>query len=244
MTFTLAMTLIFGSASGAPAGPQSLTLQAADRVSISALSYEARSPKAVVLLFHQAGSSKAEYATIAPRLAASGYSSLAIDQRSGGTLFGPNETVARLSTSASYAAAKADLVAALDWATQRHLPVILWGSSYSAALIFEVAADHAGQVNALLAFSPGEYLETPDEVAKAAAQVQIPIYVTSSSSADEVSAARMILSASPSRTKIQYEPKYGVHGSSTLMETRNPKGAAKNWVHVLSFLDALSLPPS
>ncbi|WP_247438195.1 lysophospholipase [Bradyrhizobium sp. 139] len=113
-TMTLAMTLIFGSALGAAACPQPLTLQAADHVSISALNYEAQSPKAVVLLFHQAGSSKAEYATIALRLAASGYSSLAIDQRSGGTLFGPNETAGRLSKSASYAAAKADLVAALD----------------------------------------------------------------------------------------------------------------------------------
>ncbi|WP_247438193.1 hypothetical protein [Bradyrhizobium sp. 139] len=111
-------------------------------------------------------------------------------------------------------------------------------------MIFEVAADHAGHVNALLAFSPGEYLGDPDEVAKAAARVQVPIYVTSSSSADEVGAARTILSASPARTKIQYEPKYGVHGSSTLIETRNPKGAAENWVHVLSFLGALSVPPS
>lgn len=244
MTITLPIMLVLGLTMGATAGPQAVTLQAADRVPISALVYEAQRPKAMVLLFHQAGSSKAEYATIAPKLATSGYSSLAIDQRSGGTLFGPNDTVARLSKLASFAEAKADLVAALDWATQRHLPIILWGSSYSAALIFEVAADHEGQVSALVAFSPGEYLGPPSEVARAAAQVHVPIYVTSSSSADEVSAARTILSASPARMKTQFVPKYGVHGSSTLIETRNPKGAAENWVHVLSFLDALPLPPS
>lgn len=50
----------------------------------------------MILLFHQAGSSKAEYATISPRLVAAGYSALAIDQRSGGELFGSNETAAAL----------------------------------------------------------------------------------------------------------------------------------------------------
>jgi hypothetical protein len=34
-------------------------------------------------------------------------------------------------------------MAAYDWALSRHLPILLWGSSYSAALIFEVAAEHA-----------------------------------------------------------------------------------------------------
>lgn len=240
----IAVALVFGLRAMANADAEAVKLQTADDVSISAVAYEATKPKAIILLFHQAGSSKAEYTTIAPKLASSAYTSLAIDQRSGGTLFGPNDTVARLSKSASYAEAKADLIAALDWAAKRHLPIILWGSSYSAALIFEVAADHEAQVSALLAFSPGEYLGTSSEVARAAAQVHVPIYVTSSSSADEVGAARTILSASSARIKTQFVPKYGVHGSSTLIETRNPKGAAENWAHVLLFLDALPLPPS
>lgn len=244
VTITLAVSLVIGLSVNAHADPQGVKLLAVDQVSISALVYEAPKPKAIVLLFHQANSSKAEYATIAPKLAGSGYTSLAIDQRSGGSLFGPNETVARLPKPASYAEAKADLVAALDWAEPRHLPIILWGSSYSAALIFEVAADHEKQISALLAFSPGEYLETDNEVARAAAQVHVPIYVTSSSSADEIEAARTILSASSASIKTQFEPKHGVHGSSTLIEARNPKGAAENWRHLLAFLAALPLPPS
>lgn len=194
------------------------------------------------LLFHQADSNKAEYATIAPKLANAGYTSLAIDQRSGGSLFGPNDTAAHFAKRASYADAKNDLVAALDWARRRRLPIILWGSSYSAALVFEVAADHPNQVGAVLAFSSGEYLETANEVARAAAKVYAPIYITSASSADEVEAARAILSASPAPIKAQFEPHYGVHGSSTLIETRNPKGAAENWRHVLAFLTALPSP--
>lgn len=218
-------------------------LRAQDGVLISAVVYEASRPKAIILLFHQAGSSKAEYATIAPRLVAAGYSALAIDQRSGGDLYGPNETTSPLKKPATYEDAKLDLEAAFDWARTRHLPILLWGSSYSAALIFEVAAKHPEQVGAILAFSPGEYLAIEGEVAQAAARVHVPIYVTSSSDAGEIEVARAILSASPSRTKTQFVPKFGLHGSSTLIEARNPKGAAENWSHVLSFLSGLPKTP-
>jgi alpha-beta hydrolase superfamily lysophospholipase len=243
MTTAVVLSLLTVFSVNANADTRAIMLQAADHVSISALVYEAYKPKAIILLFHQADSSKTEYAAIAPKLANAGYTSLAIDQRSGGSLFGPNDTVAHLAKPASYADAKKDLVAALDWAKLRRLPIILWGSSYSAALVFEVAAEHPDQISALLAFSPGEYLETSNEVARAATEVHVPIYVTSATSADEIEAARTILSASPARIKTQFEPRYGVHGSSTLIETRNPKGAAENWRHVLAFLAALPLPP-
>jgi len=231
----------FGLSTGAIAQTATtpVTLQARDGVSISGLVYPAAHPKAIVLLFHQANSSKAEYATIAPRLAASGFTALAIDQRSGGSMYGPNETAARLSSPATYDQARPDLVAALDWAVPQHLPVVLWGSSYSAALVFEVAAEHAGEVSAVVAFSPGEYLEDSGSVARAAAGVRAPIYVTSSPDAEEVRTARAILAASPARVKTQYVPRFGVHGASTLIEARDPKGAADNWMHVLAFLTAL-----
>jgi dienelactone hydrolase len=236
---TIVLTFWLLASAEASAGAEPLALQARDGVSISALVYEATHPKGVILLFHQAGSSKAEYATIAPRLAAAGFTALAIDQRSGGSLYGPNETASRLHKPATYEDAKADLEAALDWALPRHLPIILWGSSYSAALVFEVAAEHPNQVSAILGFSPGEYLDRSGAVARAAARVQVPIYITSSSDPDEIQAGRAILSASPARVKIQFTPKSGVHGASTLVKARNPKGAAENWDHVLAFLSAL-----
>jgi len=219
-----------------------VTLQAQDGVSIAGLVYPAAHAKAIVLLFHQAVSSKAEYATIAPRLAAAGFTALAIDLRSGGSMYGPNETAARLSSPATYEQARLDLVTALDWAQPQHLPVVLWGSSYSAALVFEVAAAHADEVSAVVAFSPGEYLADRGAVARAAAGVRVPIYVSSAPEADEVRAARAILSASPARVKTQYVPRFGVHGASTLIEARDPKGAADNWAHVLAFLNALPAP--
>ena len=134
-------------------------------------------------------------------------------------------------------------MAALDWAQPLHLPIILWGSSYSAALIYEVAAEHEHEISAILAFSPGEYLETSGAVARAASRVHVPIYVTSASTTDEIEAGHAILSVSPARTKTQFQPKFGVHGSSTLIEARNPKGAADNWNHVMAFLAALPKSP-
>ena len=233
-----AAILISGSAAADAAG-EGVTLRARDGVSISAMAYTAEHPKAIVLLFHQAESSKAEYATIAPHLAGAGFTALAIDQRSGGNLYGPNETARRLGKPASFEQAKPDLEAALDWATAKHLPVVLWGSSYSASLVFEVAAEHPKEVSAVMAFSPGEYFDDMSAVRRAAAKVRVPIYVTSAPDAGEIGDAKAILAASPARSKTQYVPQFGVHGASTLIEAQDPKGAAENWKHALAFLNTL-----
>jgi dienelactone hydrolase len=216
---------------------QPLKLRADDGVVIYGAYYQATHPKALILLFHQADSSKNEYAQIAPRLVAAGYSALAIDQRSGGELFGRNETALRFGRPATHLDAKPDLEAALAWGERQGSPVILWGSSYSASLAFTVAAEHPRSVKAVLAFSPGEYFDQPMMVHEAAAHVTAPVYVTSASGADEISAARSILAVLPAQTKEQYVPsKGGVHGASTLLNSRNPKGAAANWQAVLTFL--------
>ncbi|MEX1827117.1 alpha/beta hydrolase [Luteibacter sp. CQ10] len=217
-----------------------VTLRAVDGVEVSALSYEAAHPRALILLFHQAGSGKGEYATIAPRLAKAGYSSLAVDQRSGGGLFGTNQTAAKLGHDVGYLDAKPDLVAALRWAEGKHLPIVLWGSSYSSSLVFVVAAENPGKVAAVMAFSPGEYFDDKTLIRRAAAKVTVPIYVTSSSEKTEVDAARDILAASPSTRKVQYVPPHGVHGASTLIAGKDPQGADENWNQVLGFLGQLT----
>ena len=219
--------------------PQPLSLKAADGATIYGLHYPAGKPKAVVLLFHQAGSGKGEYASIAPRLVGAGYSALAIDQRAGGAMFGHNETAVALGRDAAYPDAEQDLEAAFGWARARKLPIILWGSSYSAALVFRLAARHPGEAEAVLAFSPAEYLDGPAVVRTAAARVSAPVFVTSAAEAQEIAAARALLAASPARVKVQHVPRAGVHGSSTLIASKNPGGAEENWRAVLSFLERL-----
>ncbi len=209
-----------------------------DGLTVSGKFYRATKPKALILLFHQANSSMDEYATIAPKLVEMGYSALAIDQRSGGTMFGKNLTAARMPTPASYGDALHDLDAALKWSSSMHLPVIVWGSSYSAALVFELAAKHPGDVSAVLAFSPGEYLGPGTPVAAAAAKVRVPVYVSVGSDAAELSAAKPVFEAIGSKRKTLHVPKIGKHGSSTLIAELNKDGAAANWAAVETFLQA------
>lgn len=214
----------------------SLRLKAADGVTVVARYYPASQPKALILLFHQAGSSKDEYASIAPRLNAAGYSALAVDQRSGGSLFGKNETMALIGSDPGYLPAERDLQAALDWGKQQKLPLALWGSSYSSSLVFVVAAKNPEAVKAVLAFSPGEYFDDKTMVAKAAARVKAPVYATSANDPGEIDAARQILKSVPG-DRVQYIPQAGgVHGSSTLIAARNRSGAEANWTSVLAFL--------
>ncbi len=235
--FTPLAAVLVASTAPTVAAPVPVQIKAADGVTVYGSYYKAPAPRALILLFHQAGSSMEEYATIAPRLVAAGYSALAIDQRSGGNLFGQNRTAAGLGHKADYLEARRDLEAALRWGEAQKLPPILWGSSYSAALVFLVAADHPQALKAVLAFSPGEYLDHKDMVKQAAARVRAPIYVTSAKDAEEIAVARTILAAAPAAVKVQYVPEAGgVHGSSTLIEKRDPLGAEANWRAVLAFL--------
>lgn len=235
VTFENSTTVAEGPISAEP-----VALTAKDGVKIAGVYTRASDPKALILLFHQADSGKDEYALIAPRLAEAGYSSLRIDQRSGGALYGVNETVKALGKSAGYLAAKPDLEAALAWAKAQKLPILLWGSSYSSSLAFVLAAEHP-EAKAVLAFSPGEYFDDKRMIAHAAAQVKVPVFVTSAMDGKEIDAARDILSAVPVAGKVQFVPKLGgVHGSSTLLRAKNPDGAEEAWKAVLAFLDGVT----
>ncbi|MHB8484411.1 MAG: alpha/beta hydrolase [Candidatus Acidiferrales bacterium] len=219
--------------------------KASDGVTIYADYYPAKdSSQPMILLFHQAHSNRYEYSTIAPRLESLGFSCLATDQRFGGTMFGEdNETDAHMSKVAAEShdvkGFEADLEAALAWAHAKDPRgrVILWGSSYSASLVFVVAARHPAEVAGVLAFSPGEYFPNHATLIEdAAKKVRVPVFITSENSADAVANATKIFDAVASGNKVHYSAKYAVHGSSTLLADRNPKGAAVTWQVVMKFL--------
>ncbi|HXT73077.1 MAG TPA: alpha/beta hydrolase, partial [Candidatus Angelobacter sp.] len=134
---------------------------------------------------------------------------------------------------------EADLEAALAWAHAKdpQRKVILWGSSYSASLVFVVAAKHPAEVAGVLAFSPGEYFpDHPTLIEDAAKKIHVPVFITSENSADAVANATKIFDAVASSHKVHYSAKYAVHGSSTLLADRNPKGANVTWQVVMKFL--------
>lgn len=239
---------LLAAASLLRAAEQPVTFQNAAGVPVFGEFYSADAPsRPTILLFHMAGSNHAEYNPIAPKLMQLGFNCLAIDQSSGGTMWGTrNRTAAafraKFHRAATYMEAKKDLEAALNWATrEKHSgPVILWGSSYSAAMVFLLAAEHPDQVKAVLAFSPSEYLEPQDAVATAAPHVKCPVFIDSAKNPEEIASANAILERLGSTNKTQFQPGVdGVHGSSTLRADRNPKGADENWKAVAQFLAQL-----
>jgi dienelactone hydrolase len=247
MLATLLAVLFGGFGFVPPLGSPSasFTIPAADGVRVYAQAYDTPDPKApLILLFHQAGSGKSEYAPLAPRLVELGFNALAVDLRSGGDLYlPPNETVLGLGRSTTkYEETLPDMEAALVWAKANHpaSPVYVWGSSYSAAMVFLLAAKHPKEIAAVIAFSPGEYLADKSAVHRAAAKVHVPVFVDSAADKQEIAAARSILDAVPAKQKTQYQPRAGIHGSSTLRVDRDPTGAELNWNAVTRFLRQLS----
>jgi dienelactone hydrolase len=179
----------------------------------------------IIVLFHQAGSSRGEYTDIAPWLNTLGYNCMAVDQRSGEIVRGvENETALRAEKAnrpTGYISALPDIKAALAYA-RRHYGqdgVIAWGSSYSAALVLKVAGDSPGVVDGVLAFSPGEYFKRAGKsatwVQDAARHIKVPVFITSSRKEADSWAA--IFAAIESGNKASFIPATdGRHGSRAL----------------------------
>ena len=204
---------------------ESVDFPTADGIKARADIYAAKNPSAaMILLFHQAGWSRGEYREIAPKLVELGYRVIAVDQRSGGGVNGVrNETNQRAEKKRlprGYLDAYADLDAALTYARE-HLQaerVIVWGSSYSASLVFRLASKRPEEVTAVMAFSPGEYFEKekgPVYTWSFAKSVEQPLFVTSSKREREQ--VKPIFDASPAEKKILFTPaSKGQHGSRAL----------------------------
>lgn len=218
-----------------------VTLTAADGVKVYGQYWPAPGGKApLILAFHQADSSHAEYEPLAPRLNRAGFSVLAIDQRSGGGEFGgKNQTAATLGREASYDDALPDMEAAVAWGRARAggAPLLVWGSSYSAALVFVLAARHLADVQGLLAFSPSEYLGKPGSVGRAARSLKLPVFIDQATDEEEIASSRAIFDVLPSGDKTLFlATTSGVHGSATLRADRNKAGAEEHWRAVMAFL--------
>jgi alpha-beta hydrolase superfamily lysophospholipase len=140
------------------AAPTEVNYLAQDNIKVYAEYHPVASAKALIVLFHQANGSRFEYKNIAPKLYALGFSTLAVDQRSGGGQFGGSNKTAAQVSAVGYLAALPDLTASLRYAkdTLKASKVIVWGSSYSSALVFLLAAQNLKDVAGVVAFSPDE----------------------------------------------------------------------------------------
>ena len=169
---------------------KTITLNAKDGLTVTADLYSIADSKApYILLFHQAGFSRGEYREIAPKLNQLGYNCLAIDQRSGKEVNGvvnlTHIEAVKQNKPTKYANAIPDVVGAYEY-VKTHFKsnkIIIWGSSYSASLVFYLAQKFPNSIAGLLAFSPGEYFKIDkNPIAFYAKKVNCPVFVTSAKS--------------------------------------------------------------
>ncbi len=222
----------------------SLQFNSIDSLSIYADLYEIADKNApIIILFHQARYSRGEYRTIAPKLNELGFTCLAIDQRSGEAVHGiTNETHAEAiekGKAVTYPDAYPDLEASLEYVKQ-HFPnkkIIVWGSSYSAALSFILTQKNRDDITAVIAFSPGNYFEFEGKkITDFAKEVTCPVFITSAG--DEQEYWKSIYENLPSTSKQYYLPETpGRHGSSALLETT--EGYEMYWAALQKFLSSI-----
>lgn len=190
-----------------------------------------------IVLCHRSHFNRGEYKDIAPRLQENGYACLALDQRSGMNVLGyENETYVRAKKaklSTSYIAARPDIEAAVAFAFRRNRrqPIVLVGSSYSAALALMIAAE-SEMVGAVAAFSPGEYLKGV-LVAEAVSNIRVPVFATGAR--EEIDDIESLLRGVPKKLVTLYRPsEAGRHGARVLWAaTKESEGY---WKPFLAFL--------
>ncbi|MGB0494969.1 MAG: alpha/beta fold hydrolase [Kangiellaceae bacterium] len=242
----LVVTLLF-SALVVKAKPmvEEVSFESKDKVSVNGYWIKSDKPKSspTIVLFHQAGASaQGEYKTIYPRLVDSGFNVLMIDLRSGGNRFGgTNKTAAKMGgKKIGYCEAYPDMNASLDWLNAQTLtgPVIVWGSSYSAGLVFNLAEENKKEVDGVMGFSPasGKPMEACklDGIINKITVPAIAFRPESEMAYDSVKTqAKLFKSAN-----IPYiEIKKGVHGSSMLVEERTKQNMDHAWEQVYKFLN-------
>ena len=215
---------------------KTVEFESTDGLIITADHYHIDKTKPIIVLCHQAGSSRGEYKEIAVTLNSLGFNCLAIDQRSGNAVNGvTNETNAKAVTAGKatgYNDSKQDVVSAVNWAkTYYNKNVILWGSSYSSSLALIVAAEEIN-VEKVLAFSPGEYL-SPTVVSTSISSLNKPAFLTSAK--NEKTQTSLLFNVISSTNKTQFTPTgAGNHGSQALWTSRTDH--AEYWVAVKTFL--------
>lgn len=229
MKYILAFTLLFfltTSDISHAKKTNTITFSSKDGLLITADTYvnnPASSP--FIILFHQAGWSRGEYLDIAPKLNDLGFNCMAVDQRSGGAVNGVvNQTTKAAKKEGKdtiYVDALPDIEASIEYVKENYKPekLIIWGSSYSAALVLKVAGDSPESVDGVLAFAPGEYFsrfgKSKKWIEDSAKNINDPVFITSAKA--EESKWKAIFNSIKSDKKVSFIPEtIGNHGSRAL----------------------------
>jgi len=220
------LLIIFVAVSFQLLAQKKISFKASDGLEVTADLYMLNSSDSpFIILFHQARWSRGEYLEIAPKLNELGFNCIAIDQRSGGEVNKVvNETHKRAENQklgTKYVDAEVDINSAIDYVKKNYSKsskLIIWGSSYSSALVLKIGGDR-NDVDAILSFAPGEYFEDMGKpsnyVQQSAENILVPVFITSMKS--EKPNWWGIYEAIPSIGKDYFIPETdGQHGSRAL----------------------------
>ncbi len=222
-----------------------MPIPTSDDIVMSSMWYETKNvPKGKtaknMILLHQARFNKSEYKDIALKLNELGFNCLAVDLRSGGDIMDMKNETARQAKDAGlsteYIDAEGDVVSAVNYMGMRFKDnVILMGSSYSASLALKVANDHK-MVDAVIAFSPGEYFNNAPNVKQAIKGLSKPTFMTSTK--EESAEVKKLMNQVKAKNKVQFIPKSeGTHGARVLWE--DDPHQEEYWKALTAFLETI-----
>ncbi len=221
----VAFVLLAAACMSPAARAETVTTKAADGITVYGEAYYGGLPATapMISLFHQAGSNgRGEYGPLTGWLNDLGYRAIAWDQRSGNGHFGgENRTAAEAGGPDGYCDAYPDVEAGTAYAygAAQGAPLIIWGSSYSASLVWRVAAEHPEEVDGVVAMSTA----TGGKLDKCGAKAGLPnladpgLAVWPKKEEKQAKALSKLLTAKNIAVHIVDD---GVHGSSTLVDER------------------------
>jgi len=216
---------------------KTITFVAADSLEITADEYITDPDLPYILLFHEQGSSRGEYHTIARRLCKLDYNCLAVDLRNGGNnSHVSNETARRCRESRCPAGIEnlgMDVAAAINYIRGKsEYPVILFGSGANGSLSLKIAAENE-HVRAAVALSPGEYFMPALKIQHSIEGLKKPVFITASKT--EIPYISELASGVGDDYLTLFEPKRGEGNRGTESLSEKYEYNTEYWVALILF---------
>ena len=220
---------------------RTITFTASDGLDITADEYIIGRDKPYVLLFHEQGSSRGEFKTIARRLCKLDYNCLAVDLRNGGNYnYVSNETSKRLrgkQLDTGLNGIEMDAVAAIRYAREKsEQPVVLFGSGANGSLSLKIALSNT-DVKAVIALSPGEYFMPEIKIQEVISPLEKPVFITSSKA--ELPYVSELASGMDKDYVTLFEPKQGAGDRGTRSFSADYSNNNEYWIALMLFFKDL-----